>query len=126
MNKPYLHTTSNETGKHSKKRFLQLADRHIEAFNVCRPNPQVVFHVWYARKRVFIVGGVGDIGEHGQDLYYVSEKPFSSSIDRILSTYSIMRLTNLPSLSGPIIDEELKSLYFRKYSDPKGHPASSL
>lgn len=59
-----LYTTPNETSKHSKKRFLLLAILYIEIFDVSRPNPQVVFYLRYTRQDFFIMGGIGDIGEH--------------------------------------------------------------
>ena len=64
MNEPYLHTTPNEAGKYSQKRLLLLAILYIEVFDVCRSNPQVVLYLRDTRQDFFIMGGVGDIGEH--------------------------------------------------------------
>ena len=64
MNESHLHTTPNEAGKYSKKRFLLLAILYLEIFDVSRSNPQVVFYLRYTRQDLFIMGSVGDVREH--------------------------------------------------------------
>ena len=54
----------DQVGKHSKEWFLLLANLHIEVFDVCRSNPKVMLHFEDTGKHLFVMGGVGDIGEH--------------------------------------------------------------
>ena len=52
MNESHLHTTSNEAGKYSKKRFLLLVFFHIEVFDVSRSIPQRVFYIFTMSKYI--------------------------------------------------------------------------
>ena len=67
VDEPHLHALAEQFGQHPKERFLGLALRHVQVFDVGGADPQRLFGLHGHVKDGGVMGGVSDEGGgHGE------------------------------------------------------------